>query len=372
MATRPRRPTLLLTLLLAVALHLIGAALVLLLWPRETKEGRSSRIEWHEVQLVASPSPTIERRTTAAPPAMDHTRERTAPERARPTRKRARPAPEHVRRSPTARSTPSKTVRKTKKPFDLRMRPLDLSPSPDLFAGEVPAPGDPKGRTLSRPRSEDRVAEASRVKGRIDRWLREDEGRRNVRHGRAHPALFAVLRRAQRLFSPTEQMIPSRLRDPKREYLSAYTAGIDAFNKMGKALPFDYKDFGQEVTPAKMLAGNAFIKKHTVNKGSQELVTEICIRAAPDRRPVVKQQRSCGIKVLDRHARRAMDRALARAMPADLPRTAACHRFKVSYGRVLPTPSLDYLCGVFTNPGGKYMQHEVRLVAVWPEGIRAR
>jgi hypothetical protein len=241
----------------------------------------------------------------------------------------------------------------------------------DLFAGEV-RPQDPGGRTLSRPRTEDRVAEASRVKGRIDRWLREDEGRRNVRHGRAHPALFAVLRRVQRVFSPSEKMIPGRLRDPKREYFSAYTAGIEAFNKMGQALPFDYQDYGQAVTPAKMLAGNAFIKKHTVGKGSQYLVTEICIQAAPDQRPVVRQQRSCGVKVLDRHARRAMDRALAEVMPADLPRSAACYRFKVSFGRVLPTPSLDYLCGVFTNPGGKYMQHEVRLVAVWPERSRAR
>jgi hypothetical protein len=250
------------------------------------------------------------------------------------------------------------------------MRPLDLSPSADLFAGEVPQ--DPRGRTLSRPRGDEREDEASRVKARVDRWLREDEGRRNVRHGRAHPALFAVLRRAQRLFAPTEKMIPGRLRDPKREYLSAYTAGIAAFNKMGQALPFDYHDFGQEVTPAKMLAGNAFIKKHTVSEGSQELVTEICIEAVPDGRPLVKQQRSSGAKAVDRHARQAMDRALARAMPADLPQTAACYRFKVAYGRVLPTPSVDYLCGLFTSPGGKYMTHEVRLVAVWPGRAAAR
>lgn len=378
MAPRPRRrPTLLLTLLLALALHLIGAALVMLLWPRErSEEGRSSRVEWHEVQLVASPA--IERRPAAVPPDPDdHARARPAQERARPTRlKPARPAPERARPGPPAASAaPSKKI---KKPFDLRMRtrarPLDLTPSPDLFAGEVRAPRDPKGRTLSRPRKEDRVAEASRVKGRIDRWLREDEGRRNARHGRAHPALFAVLRRVQQVFSPSEKMIPGRLRNPKREYFSAYTAGIDAFNKMGQALPFDYQDVGQVVTPAKMLAGNAFIKKHTVGKGSQHLVTEICIRigATPDQRPVVKQQRSSGVKALDRHARRAMDRALAKAMPKDLPRSAACYRFKVSYGRVLPTPSLDYLCGVFTNPGGKYMQHEVRLVAVWPDGSRAR
>ena len=61
MATRSRnRRSLLLSLLLALVLHPVGAALVLLLWPGESQqldEGRSSLDDVHVVEVVAMHRP---------------------------------------------------------------------------------------------------------------------------------------------------------------------------------------------------------------------------------------------------------------------------------------------------------------------------
>jgi len=239
--------------------------------------------------------------------------------------------------------------------MDLGMRGLDLSPSARVLASLA-------GRTPARPRDHG-ATEADRVRARLDGWLERDAGRRHVAEGRADPALFTLLRRVQRLFTPTEQMIPDRARHAGREYLRAYAAGIDAFNKMGRALPFDYGDYGQEVTPPTMLEGSAIISKGVAQKGSQQLVTEICVQSRAGSRPTIAGQQRSGARALDAHARRAMESALARA---ELPPGRACYRFDLAFGRSLPTPSLDYLCGLWSSPGGKHLRHGVRLVAAWP------
>jgi len=337
---RARRPVLLLTLLVALALHLLGAVLVLLLRSPEGAEAQSARPSWQEVELVAPRAPEVPR-TVAPTPTPTKPPPRPTPTPA--TARQRRPRPPH---SATA-AGPA---------MSLRMRGLDLSPSPDLFAAEAPRAGPA-------PRRDDGATEAARVKARIDGWLKEDAGRRYVAEGRSDPALFTLLRRVQALFSPTEQMIPARARHAGREYLRAYAAGIEAYNKMGRAMPFDHGDYGQEVTPPKMLEGSAQINQGVAKNGSAHLITEICISTPRGARPVVDRQRASGSRAFDDHARRALETALARV---DLPAVAACYRFDLAFGRSLPTPSLDYLCGVWSNPGGKRMSHSVRLVAAWP------
>lgn len=336
---RATRPVLLLTLLLALALHLLGAALVLVLRSPDSSEARSARPSWQEVELITAPEPEAPRRVAPAPAPSE-----PAPAPKTVTARKRQPRP--------ARSAPEAAG----PAMSLRMRGLDLSPSPDLFADEAP-------RTGRAPRPNERATEAARVKARIDGWLKEDAGRRFVAEGRSDPALFTLLRRVQALFSPTEQMIPQRSRHAGREYLRAYAAGIETFNEMGRAMPFDHGDYGQEVTPPTMLEGSAQISQGVAEKGSAHLITEICINTTRGARPAVDRQRASGSRAFDAHARRALETALARV---DLPAVAACYRFDLAFGRSLPTPSLDYLCGVWSNPGGKRMSHSVRLVAAWP------
>jgi hypothetical protein len=239
------------------------------------------------------------------------------------------------------------------------MRPLDLSPGPDLFAHELgkPAAREPEG--------------PSRAGQRIARWLHRDAGRRNVALGRTPPALFTLLRRVQRRFAPTEAVVPERLRHAGREYIAAYRAGIDAFNRMGSPLPLDDHDVGKVVTPPRILEGHAAINKGVRSKGHQQLVTEICVEAPPGQHPTITTQRRSGSRALDRLARRAMERAVAAApVPADSRGSRACYRFEVDYGRNLPTPDLSCIFALFTGkcswPGARFFQHRVGLVAAWP------
>lgn len=241
------------------------------------------------------------------------------------------------------------------------MRPLDLSPSPDLFAHEL---GKPAPRKLKEP---------SRAEQRIARWLHRDAGRRNVKLGRAPPALFTLLRRIERRFAPTEAVVPERLRHAGREYIAAYKAGIDAFNRMGSPLPFDNHDAGKVVTPPRILEGNAAIKKGVRNRGHQQLVTEICVEAPSGQHPTITTQRRSGSRALDRLARQAVARAVAVApVPEDARSSRACYRFEVDYGRNLPTPDLSCvfvsLFGKCSWPGGRFFRHRVRLSAAWLEG----
>lgn len=355
MTTRPRRSTLLLCLLVALALHLLGAILLLVLLPEGEPAEASAGL--YELDLVLPPPPE------AAAPQQARARSSSQQEPTRPRpprRKPERPAPFGPPAPPAGPPVP---------PMDLSMRGLDLSPSPDLFAPEQPR--DPGGRTLHDEPTADRRSEAARVKARLDGWIKRDTGRRNAYHGRVHPALVALLRRAQDLFSPTEATVPKRLRHNGKELLQAYRAGIETYNKMGRALPLDYQDYGQVITPPLMLEGNAAIAKGVKQRGGQHRFTEICIHAAPSRRPEVSEQRSSGIKALDREARQAMEGALALAMPDDLPRTTACYRFGLAWGQTMPAASLAYLCSLVRS-GGRTLRHGVRLVAAWPEERRTR
>ena len=261
------------------------------------------------------------------------------------------------------------------------MRPLDLSPSPGLFDREGDAwaarrrrdHGSSAGRATRR-------SEAQRVKARIDRWLLRDAGERNVKLGRAHPAIFALLRRVERRFAPTEAMVSGQ-RHAGRELSAAYRAGIDTFNRRGRALPLDRWETGERSQQAVMPNASvnlAFDREveEAGRKRSRRMEAEVCFDAAPGKLPVVTAVRGFNIQALDRHAIGAVRRAFAAAaMPTDLPPTKGCYRFQIRLGRKLPTLSSLLSCrfdAFFTDwdcgwAGKKHLEHQVRLIAVWPD-----
>ena len=206
----------------------------------------------------------------------------------------------------------------------------------------------------------------------MDRWLGADQAASNVAHGRVHPALYDLLRRADRNYGPTLAMVPRRMRRPRRAYYRAYLAAVEQFNKMYSALPYDSHSTGEVVMPLKLLAGNRLINEAVIKNGSQQLATEICLAAEPGRAPAVKSVHPSGVGALDRLAREALVKAFpVGPLPADLPRCTACYRFGVAFGRTLPAPYSgctftgllhNFKC---TDQGSEFFFKKVRLVKVY-------
>ena len=210
------------------------------------------------------------------------------------------------------------------------------------------------------------------VKARIDGWLGEGKAATNAKHGRGHPALYDLLRGADRGFTPTLAMIPGRLDRPRRDRYRAWQAAVKQFNKMPSALPYDTHATGEVVTPPKLLIGNDMINKAIIKNASNLLRTEICLRAAPGQAPAVTSRKTSGVARLDRLANSALTAAFPKkSFPADLPACTACYRFDVTFGRTLPTPySSCVFTGLFTGfkclrQGKRFLQRKVSLTRIY-------
>lgn len=256
----------------------------------------------------------------------------------------------------------------------LRMRQskLDLTLSPEILARMVPPPKRSSGAGRAqalRPRQ----SEAKQVKERIDRWLRQEQGRLNVSGGRVHSALYGILRRADQGYNPTPAQIPRRKRHKGKELLSSYSSAIAQYNRMGKALPQDREETGDpSPPPLRMLAGKEEINKAVSSSSVGDLSTEICIEAQPGLKPRITSLLRSGNKSLDRLARQALQAALpAEPLPKDTPRCTACYRFSVRYGSALPSASLGFIISLIMNKG-EYFYKVVRLVRVIYPRARGR
>lgn len=362
-ARSPPGYRLVVTLLFALALHLAAAALIHALWPPGPRRARTEQSTPRAVELVNLAPPALQ--VHALPPRVA----RVPATRSRLRRSRPASAP------PASRGSSRPLPRSPG--LSLRMRPPDLSPSPTLLDNELPAirrraagtAGGRRGRT-----------EAKRVADRLQRWMHRDAGVRNAKLGLAHPALFSLLRRVERRFAPAADMLPGRLRHPGRELLNAYKAGIGTFNRMGSALPLDRWETGERgalaVLPetVKTMAGRAAVGRAGEER-SRRLVSEICVKVAPGQHAVLTNRRAFKIPRLDAHTAQAVRRAFAEApMPTDLPPSEACYQVTVRFGRRLPSSSFG--CTFDANfsgwdcsgPGQETFGHQIRLVAVWPEG----
>ncbi len=245
------------------------------------------------------------------------------------------------------------------------MRALDLDLQRDPRGDVAPAPPTKPGPG---------EGEASRVKRRVDRFLGDAQARGAARSGRAHPYLFDLLRAVDRNFEPDLSLIPKVKRRAPPAYFRAYKAAIKQFMKMGSALPFDPSKMGEEVTPPKLLVGQAMIAEAVMKEGGQLLTNEICVEAKPGALPVVASRRRSGVRALDRLADRAMATALRQLhdpAPADMPRARACYRYEVRFGRSLPRIGLSCSFDITLKefgcklPGGEFLTKKVGLARLY-------
>ena len=351
--SRPLLPWLLAALALHLLLFLILSRLGL---------AHAARLERSvEVELIHVPQPQHQPQPQPQPQHQPQPQSRPQPQ----PQPQKRPAPKSRPPKPDPRSR-SRSRPPAPDPLSLGMR----SPSLDLSLQRDPAPEAPTapGETPALPGE----SESARMKKRVDGWLARTQARGRVESGRVHPYLYEVLRALDHNFQPTLAMIPKIKRRAGPAYLRAYKAAVSQYNSMGQALPFDPSIMGETVTPPKLLEGFNQIEQAVGETGGQQLTVELCLRVQPGEPPRLDSSRRCGVRALDRHARRALDTALrqlaaAAAAPSDLPPGRACYNFRVRFGRDLPriglSTAFDLLLGAATGrlPGAEWFNRRVSL-----------
>lgn len=210
------------------------------------------------------------------------------------------------------------------------MRRPDLSLPSDFQADPASRPGR---RAAASPGRKAARSEEQIVGERLRGWLHRDKGKLNVRQGRVHPALYTLLRRIQRNFRPTPEVLARVPRDHQGERWRAYVAAASRFGRSSMPLPGgDQREPHRGELLPEFQAQNEMLAAG--REAARKLSYEACVVAAAGTSVKIVRRKRSGVRALDRVARRAVRAAVRELqMPTDMPRSRACYRLVVRYGK---------------------------------------
>jgi outer membrane biosynthesis protein TonB len=319
-----------------------------------------------EVEIVERPphmAPQVPAAVPAQPAAAPPARARAvAAPAAEPRASRPPAAPAPSPESPAAAAAPSPPAQTS--PVDDPSGtlsfpgPRSLLPSADpLGRAGIALPAAPAAGKQRQPGPSRWQRELGRVEG-------EDRARAAVEAGQAPPALFDLLRDAQRFHAPTRELLVTlakahagRARNPGR-WLGRYLGGfLSRERDLGEDEPYD--DLA------------AF--KRGVAAGALDFATRVCVDLdGSDPEPTPFVDRSSGVPALDREAVAVVARAARRrAREIDRP-TRGCYRISVLLTRVPPLPVLSCGLNEDTRPACIYPLKEIARTRVTLDGSQPR